>query len=178
MIQLVSVSAVIKRGKFKLSLLASLTLLGACCSGAFLNPEAVALNGNEIKKLADVFEDFGYAGAYRCPDLQVPVHGVAVQTFPRSFTAERCYVFHLTTGVNDGLALLLRHLGDNGVELTRYPRSSKDLVYPIEGGPLFRIDFRVGRTPGSILVVQGRHREAPSADHWKPDDYILVFKKR
>jgi hypothetical protein len=166
-------------GKLKFAPLVGITLIAVSYSGAYLRPLVNSASAGDCRKFASVFEGFAYAGAYDCPDFRVPPHGVAPRNFPDQFAAEKCYVFHQPSPSRGGVFdLLLRRLKENEIEPTRYPGSAKDLMYPMEGDPLFRIDFRAGRNPGSILSLQGNHGVSTVADRWTSNDYVLIFKKR
>jgi len=148
-------------------------LSGKLISGTLHSPKLL-----ENHRFADVFNGFQYAGAYSCADFQVPSHEVRLEPFPERFWAKKCYVFHLPAAVSVNTPeLFIRRLRQNGVELVRYPRTETDLVYPAEGGPLFRIDFCNEGRSGSILALQGMHA-AQHADVWQPDDYILWFARK
>jgi hypothetical protein len=167
--------------KIPVALLAVVFLCGAPYSRAFFAPGRTMhpLKRREAKTFAKILAGFNYSGAFDCPDLEVPTHGVDVLAFPNQFVADKCYVFHLPSDAAYSPAeAVIKRLRENQVELKRYPRTPQDFVYLMVGGPLFRIDFRNDGRDGSILAMQGTHGQAPSTSRWKPDDYVLVFNKR
>ncbi|MEO8594200.1 MAG: hypothetical protein ABI759_12850 [Candidatus Solibacter sp.] len=165
--------------KWCLSLIVGLTLFGVSYSGAFRPAQTDPLTGPVATKFLKVFAGFSYAGAYSCPGFEVPVHGVERMAAPTGFDREKCYVFHLPVESADvDPDVFVRRMREQQVEPVRYPKSDSEVIHPVDGGSIYRIDFRVNRVDGSLLSVQGTHAMSPGATAWKPEDYLLVFARR
>jgi hypothetical protein len=93
----------------------------------------------------------------------------------RSLTPGRVYIFRKTTKRSDeDLALnsLPGRLVKIGAQVLKAPKSSKDLIYPLIGGPLFVIQFEKDGHQGTMFN-QVRTSSQPS-EHWEE----LIFAYR
>jgi len=161
-------------------------LISICCLFAiclFQNPSASPVAASPETKslrdgplLAQIFSGLTYSGEYPCPDLQVPPHAFRQLPLPQHLSPDQCYVFHAPAKLDALHKLFIQRLQSEGIDLVRYPKNAKDLVYPVGEGPLFRIDFRKGQWSGSLLALQGQHPDPPPA-LWRPEDYIFLLTR-
>ena len=98
-------------------------------------------------------------------------------TYPseRSLIPGRVYIFRKTTNRSDedlGLKALPGRLAKIGAQVLKAPKSSKDLIYPILGGPLFVIQFEKDGHEGTMFN-QVRTSSKPS-EHW--EELIVAYK--
>lgn len=64
------------------------------------------------------------------------------------------YIFHHRRPVDDeklALVELPARVKSEGITIVKAPKSSKDLMYPYVGGPLFKIQIQDGRHEGNGL---------------------------
>ncbi|MGH9890559.1 MAG: hypothetical protein ACREA0_00950 [bacterium] len=87
----------------------------------------------------------------------------------------RVYVFRKTTEIsNEDMALRVfpERLASIGARITKAPHSSKDLVYLIIGGPLFRIEFE---KDGHRATIFNRMRTSDNPQEVY-EELILTFR--
>lgn len=159
-------------------ILFSFDLLG-CSSGA------AAIS----RKTFDVFEGFTFVGsgpyqqsAPLADNEALPKHGTTEQPLPDLPKVGVQYVFHHRAPVdNEKLALadLPARLRTAGIEVTKAPKSSKEMLYLFRGGPLFKILIRDGGHEGTIYnQLDPDLVKASNADpRWTEEDYVLLWLK-
>jgi hypothetical protein len=64
-----------------------------------------------------------------------------------------------------------------GITIVKAPKSSKDLMYPYVGGPLFRIQIQDGSHEGTIYNQIDPDLMQASNPEWVKEDYVLLWLK-
>jgi len=98
-------------------------------------------------------------------------------TYPaeRTLVPGRVYALRKTTSSSDeelGIKILPGRLVKIGAHVTRAPQSSKDLMYPFIGGPLFIIQFEKDGHQGTMF--NRVHTSTKSGEHW--EELIVAYK--
>jgi hypothetical protein len=141
------------------------------------------------RKSFDVFAGFSFveSGSYQ-PSASTPIgvsdvlpkHGIAELPLPDRPQVGIQYVFHHRRPIdNERLALedfpaRLRSVGITSVDA---PKSSKDLMYPFVGGPLFKIQIRDNSHEGVIYNQVDPDLLKGSSSEWATEDYVLLWLK-
>jgi hypothetical protein len=136
-------------------------------------------------KLVGIFSDFTFVGSApysQTAEAQttVPPHGLMELAPPSQLPAGRQFIFHHRRPLDDeqlALTLLPQRLRASGLEVTAGPHSSRDLIYLVYGGPLFRIEFHDNNRKAFIfnrLCPQLMQAEK-DAGQWIGEDYVLAI---
>jgi hypothetical protein len=161
-------------------------LLGAIALLALIS---VSCSNRSQMKGFSVFSDFVFVGSapYKPgpaggaeANEQLPKHGTAQLPLPDRPQAGVLYIFHHRGPVdNEKLALvdLPARLKSADITIAKAPKSSKELMYPFIGGPLFKIQIRDGNHEGVIYnQVDPDLVQAPNPE-WAKEDYVLLWLK-
>jgi hypothetical protein len=156
------------------TLVVTLILMCSCISGC-QTPSAT--QNDQFRALFDGFQ------LVLVDDLpaKVPIQkldsSALRNTYPneRSLVSGRVYIFRKMTKRSDedlGLKSLPDRLAEIGARILKAPKSSKDLIYPFIGGPLFVIQFEKDGHEGTMFN-QVRTSSKPS-EHW--EELIVAYK--
>jgi hypothetical protein len=120
-----------------------------------------------------------YVGEAKCTSLESPPHDSDPKPFPAVYLADHCYVFHVQASAPEELySALENQLTENGIKVTRAPRSAADFVYLMSGGPLFQIQFHQGRRVGTLTTLQHRRLSDSDPDlpaSFRQEDLVLRY---
>jgi hypothetical protein len=138
-----------------------------------------ALDG--ANSISNALHSFVYVGEAKCISLESPPHDSDSKPFPAAYLADHCYVFHVPISTPQELYSALESLLiDNGIRVTRAPRTAADFVYLMSGGPLFQIQFQQGRRQGTLTTLQ--HRRLSDSDpnlpaSFRQEDLVLRYSR-
>jgi hypothetical protein len=162
-------------------------LLGAGALLAFVSVSC-STRSQEMKGFS-LFRDFTFVGSapYKAGSTgaaeaneQLPKHGTAQVPLPDRPLPGIRYIFHHRGPVdNEKLAVidLPARLKSAGITIVKAPKSSKELMYPFIGGPLFKIQIRDGDHEGVVYnQVDPDLVQAPNTE-WAKEDYVLLWLK-
>jgi hypothetical protein len=111
---------------------------------------------------------------------RLPKHGTAQESLPDRPQPGVRYIFHHRRPVDDeklALVDLPAKLKSAGIAVVTAPKSSKDMMYPYLGGPLFKIQIRDGSHEGTIYnQIDPQLMRVPDPD-WAEEDYVLLWLK-
>ncbi len=137
----------------------------------------------------DVFAGFTFvasgpyrAGAPRTGGVSevLPRHGISELPLPDRPQVGIQYVFHHRRPVdNENLALVdfPARLRSAGITAVNTPKSSRELMYPFLGGPLFKIQIRDSGHEGMIYNQLDPDLVKGSSPEWAKEDYVLLWLK-
>jgi len=137
------------------------------------------------RKVFSVFSDFVFVGSgpYHGNselDRTVPAHGANPMSLPGQLEIDKLYIFHHRRPL-DGQALALSalpsRLRQQGIRITQAPTSTKELMFPYVGGPIFTIRFEDGTHFGFIFsqVCPNLTKEIDAG--YTGTDYVLVYTR-
>jgi hypothetical protein len=135
-------------------------------------------------KAVSAFSDFTYVGSGQYVsskngiNMTVAVHGEEPQAFPQHLETHVQYIFHHRNHFDTErfvLSELPSMLRRQGIVLTHYPHSARDMMFPYVGGPVFSIQFKEGAHSGIIFsqICPSYKKQVDSG--WTGNDYVLVY---
>ncbi|HVP45173.1 MAG TPA: hypothetical protein VMT32_01270 [Bryobacteraceae bacterium] len=145
--------------------------------------------GSQEMKGFSIFTDFTFVGSapYQPGGVgtgganeQLPKHGTAQVPLPDRPQPGVQYIFHHRRPVDDeklALVDLPARLKSAGITIVKAPKSSKDLMYPYIGGPLFKIQIQDVRHEGTVYNQIDPELMQGSNPDWAKEDYILLWLK-
>lgn len=136
-------------------------------------------------KALNAFSDFTYVGSgpYHGEknsgiNMTVAPHGQEPLPLPQQLEAGVQYIFHHRRpldGEKLALSELPARLRQQGIEITRAPKSARDMMFPFVGGPIFSIQFKEGNRSGVIFSQLCPSYTKQVDAGWTGDDYVLVY---
>jgi len=134
----------------------------------------------EDQKFHMLFDGFQLVLVDDLPE-KTPIQELDSSTLRNTYPAERTlvpgrvYALRKTTSSSDeelGIKILPGRLVKIGAHVTRAPQSSKDLMYPFIGGPLFIIQFEKDGHQGTMF--NRVHTSTKPGEHW--EELIVAYK--
>ena len=138
-------------------------------------------------KASNVFFDLVYVGSGPYSpeknggiNMTVAPHGKKPLAFPSQLETGVEYIFHHRKPLdNEKFALteLPLKLRQQGIDITRGPRSVRDMVSTYIGGPVFSLQFKEGAQVGIIFsqVCSSYTKQVDTG--FTGNDYVLVYIK-
>jgi hypothetical protein len=134
---------------------------------------------DEASSVSSALHSLVYVGEAKCTSLESPAHSSEARPFPSAYVTDHCYVFHIPVSAPEELYSALEgYLTENGIKVTKAPRSAADFVYLMSGGPLFQIQFQQGQRHGTLTTLQHRRMRDPDPDldaTFRLEDLVLRF---
>jgi hypothetical protein len=111
-------------------------------------------------------------------DHSVPAHGSGALSIPTELQVNKFYIFHHRRPL-DGQRLALSELPllmrEHGMEIVQGPKSSRDLIFPYVGEPVFTIKFKDGAHVGFIFSQLCPNLREEIDAGWTGNDYVLLY---
>ena len=156
-----------------------LLILAMAATGLF----TCSSDDSGFKRSLTAFSGFAFVGSRtykgQSPESQtLPEHGTTPLTLPMEPSIGIEYIFRHKRPINDeklALVDLPAALRAAGVEITRSPRSIRDMVSLFVSGPLFKIDIKDGRHRGMIYNQIDADLLKSGQTEWVPEDYFLIW---